>query len=94
MNTVCVRMACISIVCASTPSRNLASPETVQYCFTIQGRLKLLDSGGSGGSGKTLALAAPPVASSRARESRRPAERRVPHMSRPTQSRQSPSPAR
>ena len=38
----------------------------------MQGRLELLDSGsGSGGYGKTLTLVAPPVAGSRARESRR-----------------------
>ena len=48
VNTVCVSMVCVSMVCVSTPSRNLASPETVQYCSTIQGRLGLQDSGGSG----------------------------------------------
>lgn len=74
-------------MCVSTPSRNLASPETATYCYAIHRRLELLDSGGSGGSGKTLALAAPPAAGSRARESRRPAGRRTPHMPRPTQSR-------
>ena len=41
---------------------------TLQVAF-----FAVLDSGGSGGSGKTLALAAPPVADSRARESRQPA---------------------
>ena len=53
----------------------------------------LPDSGGLGGYGKALALAAPPVAGSLAREGRRPAGRRVPHMPRPTQSRLSRSPA-
>ena len=91
---VCPSMVCVRMVCVSTPSRNLASPETVQYCSTIQGRLELLDSGDSGGSGKALALAATPIAGSRARKSRRPAGRRVPHMPRPTQSRRGPGPAR
>ena len=77
VSTVCVRMVCVSM-CVSTPSRNLASPETATYCYAIHRRLELLDSGGSGGSGKTLVLAAPPVAGSRARESRRPAGRRIP----------------
>ena len=38
VSSVCVSMVYVSMVCVSTPSRNLASPETVQYCFTIQGR--------------------------------------------------------
>ena len=37
VSTVCVSMVCVSTVCVSTPSRNLASPEIVQYCCTIQG---------------------------------------------------------
>ena len=38
MSTVCVSMVCFRMVCVSPRSRNLASHETTQYCFTIQGR--------------------------------------------------------
>ena len=41
VNTVCVSMVCVRMVCVSTPSRNLASPETVQYRYTTQGHLIL-----------------------------------------------------
>ena len=39
VSAVCVSMVCVSMMVCVTPSRNLASPETVQYCLAIQGRV-------------------------------------------------------